>query len=109
MKIKILQSKINYTKTLIGVLFVFILIFMILYSYFMNMSVLNIVERKAAEKNILNISSEISNLEAEYFSKINNINIEFALLNGFEEVEKINFAYRKGFGEQVLSLNNPEL
>ena len=104
MKSKASQPNIHNTKVNFAVLGAALFLLLFLYSFFINASVLNIVERKNIEKKMSETNSHLSSLETEYFNHINNINLDLALSIGFEEVSSSNFAYRKPSDGRTLSL-----
>ncbi len=105
MQTKALQLNIHYTKVIFAVLGVALFLLLFLYSFFINASVLNIVERKSIEKKLVETNSYVSSLETEYFNNINNMNLDFALSLGFNEVSSSNFAYRKSSDGRAVTLN----
>ena len=96
---------VNYTKNLVCVLFVFLIVLMFLYAYFINESVLNVVERKKIEKNILAANSRISILESRYFDYTHDIDLKLAMSLGFKETKDVIFVERRT-KQQALSLRN---
>lgn len=63
------------------------------YVYFVQSSIVNVVEREGINKEIASISIKVSSLEAEYLKMRNAINIDVATRQGFkEDFNKINFA-----------------
>ncbi|MBP6060937.1 MAG: hypothetical protein KA515_02985 [Candidatus Pacebacteria bacterium] len=59
--------------------------------------VLNIIERRATETAVRNLSSEVSDLELNYLALSNNIDLDLSHNLGFREV-KAQFATRKTLG-----------
>ena len=105
MQTKALQLNIHYTKVIFAVLGAVLFLLLFLYSFFINASVLNIVERKNIEKKLSETNSYVSTLETEYFNHIDNVNLDLALSVGFEEVSSSNFAYRKASDGRTVTLN----
>ncbi len=75
--------------------------------------VFNITERKTAESKIRSLSSEVSDLELDYLSKSNSIDLNLSHSMGFKEVSP-KFATRKaltalGMNSGVLSINRNEI
>ena len=105
MKTKALQLNIHYTKVIFAVFGVVLFLLLFLYSYFINASVLNIVERKEIEKSLAETNSYVSSLEAEYFNHIDDMNLDLAASLGFKEVLSSNFAYRKTSDVRTITLN----
>ncbi|MFC1720858.1 hypothetical protein ACFL0K_01245 [Patescibacteria group bacterium] len=104
-KSKALQLNIHYTKVIFAVLGAALFLLLFLYSYFINASVLNIVERKEIEKKLVETNSYVSALESEYFKQIGGVNLDLAFSLGFEEVSNSNFAYRKSSDARTVTLN----
>lgn len=75
------------------------------YSYFLNASVWNVVERKNAEKEISIVGSRVALLEAEYFSETDNLTLATAKSLGFFESKETRFAVRGGEVQNTLTVN----
>lgn len=75
---------------LVGVLAVMIS----MYGFFLGKTVVSVVERRFAQAEIEQIGSNVSNLEAQYLSKSETINMTQALAYGFVESEKTVYAVR---------------
>jgi len=106
MKTKTLKLNTEYHRStfwaLAGTAFVLIL----MYSYFVNASVLSVVERKSIEQELATASSRVAELESEYFTSINSITLSLALSSGFVETKTSAFVARKAFARNILTLNN---
>ena len=76
-----------------------------LYVYLVNQTILNIVMRENVESEMVDLESKISELEFEYITLKNDINIDYAYSIGFVDVEKVKFASRK-LSTQSLSVNS---
>ena len=66
-------------------------IFTIAYVYFVNIMIFNTADRKVAEESILEVKSEISELEFAYLDKTRSLTKEFAYSIGFKDVEGVVF------------------
>lgn len=86
-------------------LFSCLLFFVISYAYLVNQTILNIVERENVEESIITLSSDISEMEFEYISLKNDINLAYAHSIGFVDVVNVKFASRRLAG-QSLSLRS---
>lgn len=79
------------------------------YIYFIQGSITKTVNVEVFEKNISQVSSEISRLETGYLGTKSGLNIDLALTSGFvEDFNKVNFA-NAGTGEsrgRLTFLNN---
>lgn len=65
-----------------------------MYAYFLNATIVHIVERKAVEKDIAAVTTHISELESSYMTMSTDITLSFAQEIGFIEPEKTVFASR---------------
>jgi len=99
-------NNIEYSKLAIAGLVVSLFTLISIYSYFINASVLNVVERKNIENAISTLGSNVSGLETEYFVKVDSVNIDLALSMGFKKIENTSFAVRKTMAKQLVTLNS---
>jgi len=106
MKIKTLKLNINNEQMAIFSLMGIVVSLLFAYAYFINASVLYVVERKTAEKESVVVLSRISDMETEYFRISEGISISLAHSLGFQEAEKISFADRKSVVRRAVTLNN---
>ncbi|MBU4480444.1 hypothetical protein KKG48_03325 [Patescibacteria group bacterium] len=95
-----------FERKLFWVFLAFLVSFAILYGYFVNQTILNIVERKGMEDKIVVLESEISEFEFDYITLKNNTNLDYAYSVGFKNVSDIKFASRR-LPSQGLSVNLP--
>lgn len=77
--------------TLLGILF-FVLI--ILYMYFLSMSVVHVVLRKEINRSVAETSSQIALLEASYIESQHKVSDKIAALNTFTETNNKIFVTR---------------
>ena len=82
----------------------FAIMFSGLYLYYVNRTIINVVERQNIEKQIANINSRISDTEISYMNLKNNINYEFAVSKGFVRVSNEKYVSRRASGDN-LSVN----
>ena len=84
---------------------VFALLFLLgtSYAFFVNKTILNIVERESLEEEVATLNSQISELEFDCIALKNNITIDYAHSVGFSNANNVKFASRKLAG-QGLSL-----
>ena len=94
----------NLKKKLFWFLTVSLFFSIIFYTYLVNQTVLNIVERENIQDEITTLNSKISELEFRYIALKNNINLEYAHSLGFVNVKNVKFASRKLSGNG-LSIN----
>jgi len=67
--------------------------------------VFNIVERRALETNARTLSNEVGDLELQYLSASNNIDLSFAESKGFKEPSIKKFSTRQSFGSISFAKN----
>jgi hypothetical protein len=80
-------------QILLFLIFLFIAL-LSLYIYFVGKSIVNVVVREEVEIQIAEINSEISELELDYISKKNSINMAFAQEQGFKSISNKTFINR---------------
>lgn len=85
----------NLERRLFYVLITLLLLSAISYMYFVAQTTFNIIERKNAQHEISILGSHIGELELEYLSLNNQIDLDFAYKLGFQEPRKIHFASRE--------------
>lgn len=66
----------------------------VLYMFFVNQAVLNVVAREEIENDLAGLNAKVSELEFEYISLKNSITIKYALDRGFEEARDVAFVER---------------
>lgn len=106
MKTKTLKLNMRNQKTIFWALAGVIFVFILLYSYFVNASVLSVVERKNINQELSITSSRVAELESKYFSSINKITLNLALNSGFVETKTKIFITRKALARDILTLNS---
>jgi len=67
--------------------------------------VFNIVERRALETNARALSNEVGDLELQYLSASNNVDLTFAESKGFKEPSVKKFSTRQAFGSISFAKN----
>ena len=91
-------------------LFLLLVIFCIsllgLYGYFIGKSVVNVVVREEVLLYIAEINSHVSDIESEYLSQKDAINLLFAREQGFHDISKKSFVNRGVLVGKSLSQNN---
>lgn len=75
-----------------------------LYVFFLGNMVFNIVERKALEGYARNLESEVGDLELNYLSLSQKVDLDLAYSLGFKEI-KTKFATRKALGSIEIAKN----
>lgn len=96
----------NLERKLFWYFALFIIVFSGLYLYFINQTIINVVERQNNEKRIARVNSQISDLEVSYLDLKNRINMDYALSKGFVKVSNEKYMSRKTFSGN-LSVNRP--
>ncbi|MBU1557556.1 hypothetical protein KKC45_01185, partial [Patescibacteria group bacterium] len=82
-------------KKIFWIVVVLLFLLAMSYAFFVNKTILNIVERENLEEKIVVLNSQISELESDCMTLKNNITIDYAYLSGFYDVNNIKFASRK--------------
>ncbi len=86
-------SKIS-TKLLFFVLSAMLLSIFALYFYFVNKTIMNVVARESIQRNIASLSGGIGELEFKYISLKNNVTLDLAHAQGFQDVSGTKFLAR---------------
>jgi hypothetical protein len=81
-------------KRAFSILSVSIVVVLVLYGYFVNETVFNIVSRKNLESEIATLNSDIGALELKYISSKNNVTLEYAYAKGFKDVTSTTYVAR---------------
>jgi hypothetical protein len=81
-------------KRIFNILSAFFVMLLVLYGYFVSVSILNVVVREETERAIVALDSRIGDLEAEYLRKKNAITLEYAYQVGFHTVTEKEFVTR---------------
>lgn len=96
---------INLRKKVTLSLFGAVILFALLYGYFVNQTILNVVARENVETELIELSSEVSSLEVEYIKLKNKIDLKFAYSLGYRDVSSVKFVSRKSLGK-TLTIND---
>ena len=75
------------------------------YVLFLGNMIFNIVERKVLETDARSLLNEVGNLESEYFSVSNKVDVTLAESMGFSETKDKQYAVRKSLGSIKLAKN----
>jgi len=100
---KVFQQLDTIEKRIFWGLCATILVLLFMYGYFVNTTVLNIVERKNLEEGLESLRSTFSSLESEYLALTGKIDTEFAKSLGFNETKNVKFVTRTGFAVNLAS------
>jgi len=106
MKTKTLKLNIENQKIIFWILASIIFILILMYSYFVNASVLSVVERKNTNQELTITSSRVAEIESKYFTSLDRVTLNLALSRGFMETETSSFVARKTLTRNILTLNN---
>jgi hypothetical protein len=89
-----ISKNINTQKILFRFLFTSSIILFAVYIYLIGSITFNVVARKSLENTIASLNGHINQLELTYLNKINDIDKDYALSNGFVDVKQNVFATR---------------
>jgi hypothetical protein len=84
----------NFEKRLIYILAISILLSAGLYGFLVKQTIQNVVARKGLERSHSELSSKVANLEAQYISLTDSINLTLAHTLGFVETNNAVYAYK---------------
>jgi hypothetical protein len=93
----------NKGKLLFYTLSMLVVGLILMYAFFVNQTILNVVERRDFQRDIAILSTKVGGLETEYIQKKNGITLEYAYTLGFYNVEEPNYISTKD--TNVLTLN----
>ena len=94
----------NIEQRILKTLFVFGGALILVYILILGNMVLNIIERKSLEANARVLGNEVGNLELQYLSLSNKVDLNLSHSLGFKEI-KANFATRKSLGSIKIANN----
>ena len=76
-----------------------------LYIFLISASIFNVVARAETEQSIINLHSQIGELESDYLLRKNTITLILAYDLGFTDINEKTFVVRKSLSIKELSLN----
>jgi len=91
---KDISENINTQKVLFRILFGSVVFLSLVYIYLIGSITFDVIARKSLENTIASMTSQVNQLDLAYLNKINEINKEYALSNGFVEVRQNLFVSR---------------
>lgn len=91
---KDISENINTQKVLFRVLLGSVVFLAVIYIYLIGSITFNIVARKSLENTIATMTSQVNKLDLTYLNKVNEIDKDYALTNGFVEVRQNLFVSR---------------
>jgi len=91
------------TVTLLAGLLVTLLI---LYSYLVSQSIVNVLVRQNIEQEIATLNSTVGSLESDYIVRKERINLAYAHMLGYEDIEDKSFVVRKSLLSRSLTVND---
>lgn len=94
----------NLQKKILNTMIWMFAILAFFYVFFLGNMVFNIVERKSLETYAHNLQSDVGNLELEYLSMSQKVDLNLAYSLGFKEI-KTKFAIRKALGSISIAKN----
>jgi hypothetical protein len=94
----------NLQKRILHIMLLTLGILSFFYVFFLGNMVFNIVERKALEVSADTLSNEVGNLELQYLTASQKINLNLAYSMGFKET-KTEFTTRKTLGSLSIAKN----
>lgn len=102
--VNIMNNNIEVEKNILNTMLSILAALAFWYVLILGNMVFDIVQRKTLEKEILTLSSEVSNLELSYLSISKSIDLTLSSSMGFKET-KATFATRKSLGSIERPLN----
>lgn len=102
------ENKINSTeqpKIFFWSIVVLIFIGLFSYGYLVRASIVNIVERQSSEKELIDLSSRVLNLESEYIKVKNTVTLDTARDLGFTSAASQKFVTKSKNSSASLSVN----
>jgi len=89
-----IAQNINTQKVLFRILITGSVLLFAAYIYLIGSITFNVVARKSLENTVVSLNSHVNQLDLTYLNKINEIDKDYALSNGFVEVHQNIFASR---------------
>jgi len=89
-----IAQNINTQKVLFRILITGSVLLFASYIYLIGSITFNVVARKSLENTVVSLNSHVNQLDLTYLNKINEIDKDYALSNGFVEVHQNIFASR---------------
>jgi len=82
---KDIQNNISTQKVLLRILLSLVAVLSFCYIYLIGSITFNIIARRSLEASVANLSSQVNQLDLVYLNKVNEIDKDYALANGFVE------------------------
>ncbi len=105
---KIIVEKIthmdNIPRKLVVTLVPCLVCIFVVYGFLVRQTILNVVEREKAGKEMSGMLSSLSSLEAQYLGAKEGINLDVAYAKGFKDAESPSFITRGSLGKADLPL-----
>lgn len=89
-----IAQNINTQRVLFRVLIVSSIILFTAYMYLIGSITFNVIARKSLESNLIELSSNVNQLDLTYFNNVNKIDKEYALSLGFVDTHQNIFVAR---------------
>ncbi|MCH8889453.1 hypothetical protein IID26_03500 [Patescibacteria group bacterium] len=104
-----ITAVLSLKKRIFWILIISIASLLIFYGYFVSHSIINVVLREEVEQELTRVTTRISDLEFQYLSKKDSINLAFAHSLGFQNVSQKQFVSRQSLLSQRLTLGEESL
>lgn len=89
-----IAENINTQKMLFTILLTSLIVLFALYIYLIGSITFNVIARKSLEKNVVDLTGNIHQLELAYLNNVNSIDKNYALSNGFVDIHQNIFVAR---------------
>lgn len=99
-------GRLVFGKRIFGSLLFLLVGFIFLYGYFISTSIFTVIVREEVDRDIITISSTISELEAKYLSLKNEITLEYAYSHGFLDISSKSYTQRASSQGRGLTVNS---
>lgn len=103
---KIGKAASNNERKTFYVLVSLIVVVSFFYGFFVQQTIINVVEREKTLKETRVVSSEIGDLESSYIALKNNITLDFAYAQGFKDAKATEYISKRELGRNTISSPN---
>lgn len=76
------------------------------YVFFVQQTIMNVVEREKTLKEARVVSSEIGDMESAYIALKNNITLDFAYAQGFKDADATEYISKRELGRNTVTSSN---
>lgn len=102
--VNIIDNNVEVQKMILNTMFYILGGLALVYVFILGNTVVNIVQRRALEKQELTLSNEVSNMELSYLSLSGSVDLALSSSMGFKQT-KATFATRRSLGSLKLASN----